>query len=161
VKDNSRARRDEIRALAGSTYALVKLGRVDEAVRRLSMAFALLQQSGIYPAPETAPGSEVHSTLRAQADLEAATGQLTNAIVTYKLLLEKLMASKPKPESNLADAADLSQIYGALASLCHKTHDEQAATGWDARRMQLWKGWEGRLPGNPFVAKQLPALKLH
>lgn len=161
VKDNSRARRDEIRALAGSSDAVVKLGRGDEAVRRLNTAFARLQESGTYPATEIEPGSEVHCTLRAQADLQAATGQFTSSIATYKLLLEKLMASKPKPDSNLADAADLSQIYGALAALYRKARDAKAAAEWDARRAQLWRGWGNKLPGNSFVARQLAAMKLN
>jgi len=67
------------------------------------------------------------------------------------------MASKPNPGADLRQANDLSQIYRALARLYRKAGERGAAESLDARRVELWRGWNVRLPGNPLVQRRLSA----
>ena len=147
IQNNPRARRNEADALVGSTAPLLALGRSAEARQRLEEAFAMLESLKLYPAATVELGSEVDGALRAKAALEAATGKPIQALATARDLLGKVMAAKPEPESNLADAADLALLYLSLAHL-------EPAADWDTRRMNLWRHWQRQLPHNPFVDRQ-------
>ncbi len=160
IKTHPRARRDEIRALAASSYVLRQLGRPAEARRRLDVAFARLRDLKLYPAEKVELGWEADDTLRAQAEYLAGSGDFRRAIETYQELLGLISASKPKPEADLADAADLSNIYAALAKLHHLSGQREAASTLEARRSDLWRNWERKLPNNPFVRRQLEAALL-
>ena len=158
-KNNSRARRDEVRALSGSTYPLRQLGRVAEARRALDAAFDRLNQLKLYPAAQVAPGSEAEDALCALGDLEAGDGNLPRAIEIFGQLLDRVMAAKPKPETDLAHAADLSRLYASLAPLQRRAGKANLASTLDASRLQLWEHWERKLPNNPFVRRQLTAAR--
>ena len=155
VKNNSRSRDDEVKALVGSTYPLVKLGRSEEARRRLDTAFARLKENKTYPVNEVSLGSDADLALRALAEYEASTGDVARGLETYRQLLEKIMASKPTHEKDLPDATDLSDIYRAKALLHRRAHQPEAAADLDARRVALWTAWDRKLPKNPFVTRQL------
>ena len=75
-------------------------------------------------------------------------------IEIYQELVRKIMASKPKPESNLSDAFNLSTIDAAMSALHRRDRPEQAAE-LDTRRLELWRHWDRKLPGNGFVRRQL------
>jgi tetratricopeptide (TPR) repeat protein len=154
-KSNSRARRDEVRALSGSTYPLQQLGRAAEARRALDAAFDRLHQLKLYPAAQVAPGSEAEDALYALGDFEAVAGNLPRAVEIYGQLIDRVLAAKPKPETDLADAADLSRLYASLARLQRRTGKADLALVLDARRLQLWEHWDRKLPSNPFVRRQL------
>jgi tetratricopeptide (TPR) repeat protein/predicted Ser/Thr protein kinase len=158
VKNNSRARVDIVKALAGSSDPLVKLGRLDEARRRLDLAFQRLKEDKIYPSKEVELGADGDMTLRALAEFEAATGNVEGGLQTYRTLLDKLIASKPEPEKNLADAADLSDVYTAIATLYRRANHPSEAGELDARRLALWTTWDRKLPNNPFVIRQLASV---
>lgn len=117
VANNSRARREEIRALAGSTYPLRRLGKSSEARKRLEAAFSRLSQLKLYPAEQVELGSEPDDALRALAEYEAHNGNIRKGIEIYQQLLDQIKASDTKPESRLTDAAGLSSIYAATAAL--------------------------------------------
>jgi len=155
VKNNSRARRDEVRALAGSTYPLRQLGRSGEARERLDAAFARLHELKLYPAERVEPGSEPADALRALAEYEAGQGNILRGIDLYQQLLSRIMASKPKPESNLANAADFSNIYRAMAVLHRRVRQANRASELEARRIELWRHWDSKLPNNTFVRRQI------
>ncbi|MEZ5355489.1 MAG: serine/threonine-protein kinase [Bryobacteraceae bacterium] len=158
IKNNSRARRGEVTALAGSTYPLRKLGRDGEARRRLDTAFARLQELGLYPAKEVELGSEPFDVLRALADLEAGIGSLGRAIEIYRQLLDRVEASSPRPESVLWDANDITLLYAPLARLHRAAGHAGTASDFEQRLLSLWRGWDRKLPGNPYVRRQLAAL---
>jgi tetratricopeptide (TPR) repeat protein len=158
-KSNSRARRDEVRALAGSTYPLRQLGRVAEARHALDAAFERLRQLKLYPAAQITPGSEADDALCALGDFEAAGGNLQRAIEIYSQLIDSVLAAKPKSETNLADAADLSRLYASLATLQRRAGKVDVALALDASRVQLWEHWSTNLPSNPFVLRQLTAAR--
>jgi tetratricopeptide (TPR) repeat protein len=142
IKDNESILRYEVSALAGSSYALRSLGRAGEAKQRLDAAFERLRRVNSYPAEKIKPGSEPDVTLSALADYQAAQGDVSGAIDIYKKLLGKMEAWGAQPDTNLTDAVAISRIYAAL--------------GLDARRIELWRAWDARIPNNPFIRGQLP-----
>jgi hypothetical protein len=154
IKNNSRARRDEVRALAGSTYPLRQMGRSAEARARLDSAFSPLRELKLHPAEQVTPGSEADNALRALAEYEAGTGHVRRGIETYQQLLGRIMASEPKPDDSLWDATDLSNIYAAMAILYRRARLANLASSIEARRLDLWRHWDRKLPNNPFVLRQ-------
>ena len=161
VKNNSKSRRDEVRVLAGSSYALRRLGRYPEAGRRLDAAFSRLSELKLYPAEQISAGSEADEALRALADHEADSGNIQRAIETYSKLLNHILAAKPKPESSLEDAFELSNIYRAMAMLHRRTGQADLALALQARRVELWRHWDSKLPHNGFVRRQLESARTH
>jgi tetratricopeptide (TPR) repeat protein len=161
VKNNLSFRRFEVSAIAGSSYALRRLGRVVEARQRLDAAFERLSQLKLYPSPQVRLGSPAKEALCALADYEAGNGSLPRAIEIYQKLLEQIQATKPKPETSLADALGLSNIYRAEALLHRRVGQADLASALEARRLELWRHWERKLPDNPFVLRQIAAKPAH
>jgi serine/threonine protein kinase len=158
IKNNSQFRRYEARALAASTYPLARLGRLDQAHTRLDQALAKLKDLKLYPAREVSLGSELDDALRAQGDLQASAGDVANAVRTYMTLLDLVVASKPAPEEELADAVDLARLYASLANLHRRAGRAEDASSLDRRRIELWQRWERKLPGNVVVRRELDAV---
>jgi hypothetical protein len=67
------------------------------------------------------------------------------------------MASKPDPFGDLRETPKISRIYEALAVLYRRTGDAAAADAMNARRVELWRSWQQKLPQNAFVRRQLEA----
>jgi len=67
--------------------------------------------------------------------------------------------SLPRPETNLVDAVEMSRLYTALAMLYRQVGQTGMASSLEARRLELWRHWDSRLPQNSFVGRQLIALK--
>ena len=76
IRNNSSFRRFEITVLAGSSYALRKLGRPGEARRRLDAAFERLAELKLYPVEQVRLGSETEDSLRALGEYEAGVANL-------------------------------------------------------------------------------------
>jgi tetratricopeptide (TPR) repeat protein len=155
LKRGAQGQRDEARTLAGSSYALRKLGRVREAGDRIDAALALLRSTKDLPASQVTPGDEVEVSLRAQADQEAVTGRQERALEMYRNLLGEVMASKPDAENDLQNANALSRIYVAIEGLERVTGRREEAASMNVRRMDLWRAWNRKLPGNSYVLRQL------
>ena len=158
IKNNPGARRDEVRALAGSAYPLMQIGNATEARRRLDAAQSRLSEQKLYPLDQIELGSETDKMLRALADVEAGTGNIRRGTEIYQELLAKVMASNPKAETDLEDANDLSNIYRAMAQVHRRAGQTSVAAGLEARRLQLWQQWDSKLPNNSFVRRQLAAI---
>jgi len=45
----------------------------------------------------------------------------------------------------------------AFADLYHRAGDDAKAAATTELRRALWRGWDARLPGNPFVRRQMAA----
>ena len=157
VKDNDRARRGQAGALAGSSYALRRLKRTREAKERIDTALRLLRETKDYPADRIETDSEAEPTLRALADHLAETGQPQRAAEVYQELLDKILATKPDPANDLRHAIKMSRIYGALADLHRRNGRRDQAEAVAALRLELWRQWERKLPGNTAVRRQLEA----
>jgi hypothetical protein len=97
------------------------------------------------------------TTIRALADQEAAAGRPAQALETYRDLLDKVMASKPDPQGDIQQANDLSRIYLAMSRLARLTGNSSDAESIEARRVELWRFWEHKLPRNRYVQRQLNA----
>ncbi len=157
IPNNPRARLQEVRALAGSSYPLLRLGRFAEARQRVDSAFDRLRQLNLYPVEKISPGSVAERVLGARADFEAAQGRPAHAIKIYEELLEKVMLSEPAPETSLTDAVQLSRLYAAIAALNRRIGHQERASALAARRLDLWRRWDARLPNNAFVRRQIEA----
>ena len=142
--------------LAGSSYALRALGRPAEARERLDRAFASLKALGVYPAETIEAGSEAQWALSALADHEADTGNLDGAIARYQDLLDRMAAAAgTKSQTSLPYAVELSRVLQSMAALQRRHGRADAADALDARRLELWRHWDRKLPNNPFVLRQL------
>jgi serine/threonine protein kinase len=160
IKNNPRFRRDEVKNLAGSSYALRTLGRDAEARKRLDDAFSRLSDLKLYPAEQVQAGSEAQKALIALAEYEAGTGNISRGIEIYRDLLGRVLAAKPNPQSHLADALALSDIYSGAAKLNRKAGQLDVASDLDAQRVEIWQIWKMKLPNNDFVRRQMKAVSL-
>jgi tetratricopeptide (TPR) repeat protein len=155
VKDGVRARRAEAQLLANASYPARALGRLNDARRRVDAAFDLLRVTGDYPAAAIPANGGASSTLRALADHLAATGETARSSDVYRELIERVVASRP--EQDLQQTFELSRIYAAYARLLDRAGKRQEAQDAAARRLDLWRGWQIRSPGNPVVRQALLA----
>jgi hypothetical protein len=157
VSKNSKARRDEVWPLTGSSYALRRLGRVAESKHRIETALANLRSLNAYPAARIELGDESDAALRALADHYADTGQTGAAVRTYEELHEKVLAANPQPMTDLRHANGLSRIYRDLANVQLRVGRAAAARTLHQRRVELWRHWNAKLPNNAFVRRELAA----
>jgi hypothetical protein len=67
------------------------------------------------------------------------------------------MAAKPATDTDLRDAPRLSLLYQSLADLDRRAGEGARAREMDSRRLALWEAWDRKLPGNPFIRRQLGA----
>jgi serine/threonine-protein kinase len=155
VQNNSGARLNEVRALAGSTYPLRQRGHLVEARQRLDDAFSRLNALKLYPAEKIEPRSEAVDALRALAEFEAGMGHVGRATEIYQELVDKILASKPNLKTNLEAATSVSNIYRAMASLSRRAKQPDAAANIDARRKALWSHWQDKLRNNDFIRREL------
>jgi tetratricopeptide (TPR) repeat protein/predicted Ser/Thr protein kinase len=157
VKNNAKARRGESLLLAGSSYVLRALHRSAEAKERIDTAFSLLRGTKDYPTDRIDPVNEADAALRALGDHLAETGQPLRAAEVYQELLDKIMAFKPDPQNDLQHATKLSRTYEALASLDRRNGRADDAANLEARRIEIWRHWQSKLPNNAFVLRQIAA----
>jgi tetratricopeptide (TPR) repeat protein len=160
IKNNPRFRRDEVQNLAGSTYALRALGRNAEARKRLDDAFSRLSDLKLYPAEQVELRSEAQTALIALAEYEAATGNVSRGVEIYRDLLARVLAAKPDPQSHLADAIALSDIYSGAAKLNRQAGQLGIASDLEARRVEIWQSWAVTLPNSEFVRRQMETVRV-
>jgi tetratricopeptide (TPR) repeat protein len=160
IKNNSSFRRFEVTVLAGSSYALRKLGRAGEARRRLDGAFERLAQLKLYPAEQVRLGSETEDSLRALGEYEAGAANFPKAVATLKELLRLVQAGKSRPETSLTDAVRMSTIYRTAASIERRAGLAEEASVLEKRDGELWRQWSLAFPGNPFVRGHLEAAQV-
>jgi len=158
--ENTESLQDRARLLADSSYPLLALHRREEAKRRIDAAFNLLGYLKLWPAQTIRPGDQATYALRALGDYYADKSQATDAARTYRELLDKTMASKPSPETDLRDANSISVIERRLAELERKAGQTEEADSLDRSRRELWQRWDQRRPNNSFVRRQLTAVGL-
>ena len=155
VKNNLAARRHQAQLVAESSYPLRGLHRLPEARNRIETAFALLRETKDYPAGRIKPDSEVVVALRAQADYEADVGDRRRAVQIYEQLFAAMMASNPDPHGDLTDATKVSMMYYFMGHVYRRAGDSSKAEAMDTRRLELWRHWDGKLPHNVYVQRQL------
>ncbi len=146
--------------LAASTYPLLRLHRREEARTRLDTAFERLKRLKQYPAANIDVGSPAFDTLRALAEYEANGGNFARSAEVCDELIRLVDAASPSPEVSLEDAVEMSDLYGSAARIDRKAGRTGVAAGLETRRRDIWHGWYTKLPGNPFVRRQLEAARL-
>jgi serine/threonine protein kinase len=157
VPNDVSARRVETLLLAGSSYAARWIHHETDAKGRIDAAFRLLNETKDYPAESITAGSEADTAMRALADHYAETAQLQKALEIYQELFRKVMASNPDPQNDLLNAAYISRLHTSLATLLRRMSRGEEAAPLEARRLELWRHWDRKLPNNPFVRQQLDA----
>ena len=158
IKENPSFRRFEITSLAGSSYALRRLGRREEARRRIDAAFDRLRQLNSYhgnSGEKIKPEGEPDQALSALAEYHAANGNVAEAITLYNQLLAGFRAWGVQPDGNLTDAVDVSRVYKALARLNRRAGQTASASEMENRNGALWRHWDTILPNNNFVRRQM------
>jgi serine/threonine-protein kinase len=151
-------RRIRAKLLAKSSYALHQLHRPADAQQRIDSAAAILRETKDYPAGSRIRlESPAHVLLAAMADDEAERDNPQRALAIYQELLQGVLAWPAEPETDLPEAAAMSRIYATVAVLNRRIGQMVAASISDRRRIDLWKHWNARLPGNPFIGRQLNA----
>ena len=141
--------------LACSSYPLRTLHRTGEARRRIAGAIAILKGTKDYPPNRVPVDSELFNVLRAEADFEADEGDPRRALELFEHLLDLVMAGKPEPLTDLRDAPRMSDLYAALGAVYRRTGKTTEAAAAAARRQELWRNWDQRLPNNAFIQNQL------
>jgi tetratricopeptide (TPR) repeat protein len=147
--------RDRALALASSSYPLRILGRAPEARQRINQAFAILESTGDYPADRYYLDSAAYTVICALADYEDGTGSPRVALRTYERLLATVPPANGSTPPDFEDSPRLSRIYERLADLYRRTGDQSQAESMRARRVELWRHWDRKFPGNAFIRKQL------
>jgi tetratricopeptide (TPR) repeat protein len=160
VPNDVAARRVEALLLAGSSYAARSIHHEKDARDRIDAAFRLLKETKDYPAEILTAGSEADTAMRALADHYAETGQPEQALEIYQELFHKIMASNPDPQNDLLNCVYVSRLQTSLATLLRRMGRKDQAAPLEAGRGELWRRWNGKLPNNPFVSRQLEAASL-
>jgi serine/threonine protein kinase len=154
---NNHARRSEAALLAGSSYALRRLNRAGEARQRIDLAIRLLREMNEYPEDRIDPDSDAETVHAALGDHFAETGEPAQAAETFRELLAKIAAFKPDLANDLRNAVRVAGIEKTLAVIDRRMANREEANAMTASQIELWRGWLGKLPGNPFVLRQLSA----
>jgi tetratricopeptide (TPR) repeat protein len=157
LRNNLQARRYRAGLLAKSAYVVRRLHRVSDARERLSAARSILQDTNDYPAERVRLDNFAYVFVCAVADHEAETGDAHRALEVYEDLLRKVLAWPPEPYLSLPDAVSLSRLYTIVAGLDRRTGRNDHASALEARRLDLWRHWDVKLPNNSFVRRQLAA----
>jgi serine/threonine protein kinase len=148
-------RRETASLLASSSYALRALDRRGEARQRIDRALAILRETKDYPTARLKLDSELFLVLRAQAEDDAAARDPRRARAELEQLLALVAAAKPDPENDLRDADRLGGLYRRIAAVDRQTGDAAEADGMEARRLDLWRHWDSKLPHNAFIERRM------
>jgi serine/threonine-protein kinase len=155
IRNNLKARRDLAELLAGSSYALRRLNRMREAAERIDESSTILTSAKDYSAAQVQLGESLFLVLKARIDDEAARGDPRRAAAQYEELLQKIMAAKPEPLTDLRDATRLSRFYETLATCYDRIGEKAKAESIDQQRLDMWQSWDRKLPNNAFVLRQI------
>jgi hypothetical protein len=140
--------------------AVRRLHRGGEANDRIDAAFRLVRDTKDYPTGQIKSRSEAATTLRARGDHLGDTGKPQRAAEVYEELLDKVMASNSDQRNDLEHATKLLSLYVSLAGLYRRNGQPGRAGALSALHLELWRHWDGKLPGNGFVRRQLDSVSL-
>ena len=117
-------------------------------VRRLEAAFKILLELKMYPADEIGLGTGAHRALAAQADYEAATGNVARA--RSQTLPGIAGPDRPGQAGTGKQSGRRDGPVGHLRGMAAVERQAGHVPSWrrrlDARRLDLWRGWEKKLP---------------
>jgi tetratricopeptide (TPR) repeat protein len=154
ARTSSKVTRELARLEAGAAGVLLRMKRMDEAARQVGAADARLRAVAGEVGKGIEPGGEEFAVWKVKADWEAAAGRREKAAGLYRDLVMAMEANRDTdPDQDLRHAMNFSEVFRGWVKV-----DPQAGVG--ARWIALWKGWEQRLPGNRFVARQRELAKV-
>jgi hypothetical protein len=82
-------------------------------------------------------------------------GDRRRAIQIYEQLLAAMMEPQPDTRGDLIEATNVSTVYYFMAGAYRRAGEPVKADDMDARRLDLWRHWDEKLPGNSYVQRQL------
>jgi tetratricopeptide (TPR) repeat protein len=148
------AHAEKLDLLSDSIRALARLGRQQEASARLERLFRLLKDGNYYPG-QVRPGNFAANALRAKAEAAAAAGRNSEALQIWTEMATGFEANTERTKADLHWSVQFSEVYRALASVEASLGDAAGARSWREKDRALWTDWSRKLPGNPFVVRQL------
>jgi tetratricopeptide (TPR) repeat protein len=159
----TKSQRTRAELLAKSAEPLRRLGRGDEAGKRLDIALAILEETKDLPVAGIALDSPQFAVLSARADDAAAHGLIEKAAAGYEEILSKAQYGGPwaAPDQDLRSAQRLARLLRTLMSLYVQAGNETKAAAIRRRQQELARVWEARLPGNPVVASLAKSSVIH
>lgn len=157
VPTNLKVQRDRAVTLAESAYALHRLHRGAEARQRIDEALAILRETRDLPKDRVELDSPAYIVLRVDANDLEDSGRSRDAWQHSQRLLENVLRVEPPTSTDLRDMAALSALYDDAARHARRAGDTAGAEAIASQRIELWRQWQGRLPDNAFVARQLLA----
>ena len=155
--DNSVASGDRALIMAMSSYPLRTLHRSADARRAIDGALAVLRGLKQYPADRIGFESATYAALSALADYDLDESAGERAIEIREQQLNAVMATKPDLFNDLQDANDIANLYKSLTAAYRQAGNTAKAAEIDSRRLELWRAWERKLPGNAFVQRRMTA----
>jgi serine/threonine protein kinase/tetratricopeptide (TPR) repeat protein len=153
--NDPKSREDQVIALAGSSYALLRMHRNSEAKQRVDAALAILKEIKGYPANQVDIDGPAFAVSSALADYKAQEGDPQSAIRVYEQLLEKVMAGATGPYADLENVTKLSRLHQSLIALYRRCGAADKADKMKTRHLALWRHWDQQIPNNAFVRQQL------
>jgi len=149
----TKSQRTRAELLAKSADPLRRLGRGDDAAKRLDLALAMLEETKDLPAEGIALDSPQFAVLSARADAAATNGRVDEAAAGYEEILSKAKYETPwaAPDQDLRSAQRLARLLRTLTGLYVQAGNTTKAESLRKRQQDLALVWETRLPGNPVV----------
>jgi serine/threonine-protein kinase len=160
IRNSLPAKRSQAALLARSSYALMRLHRPAEAERRIGSASSILRETKDIPAEQIKLDSDVYVVSCAWANYQAAEGNLDRAVALYEQLLGRVMVANPQEFDDLRNAPKLSLLYEKVAGVYRRTGAIAKASIIEARRLDLWRRWDNKLPHNTFIRRELETASL-
>jgi tetratricopeptide (TPR) repeat protein len=153
----TKSQRTRAELLAKSSDPLRRLGRGEEAGKRLDLALAMLEETKDLPSEGIALDSPQFAVLSARADAAAANGRIDDAAAGYEEILSKAQFETPwaAPDQDLRSAQRMARLLRTLAGLYAQAGDTTKAEAIHKRQQELAHVWQTRLPENPVAARLL------
>ena len=127
---------DPKRAAAVYDIAIQRLHEVPDNLST-SRDLSIIEKTKDYRTEQVKLDSDAYVVASALADYEAQEGDPHSAVQVYEDLLDKVMAAKPEPLTDLRDAPRMSRLYESLAVLYRRTGETAQAKAMDMRRLDL------------------------
>ena len=153
--EQPRFRRDEVRALAGSTYPLRRLGRAVDARQRLDAAFERLRQLKLYPAEQVDLGRKPTTRcVRSPTTRPARATSRARSRPTRNYSTDCWRQAEPgeQPGRRRRSVAPV-RLAGALERRAGRA---DLAAALDTRRLNCGNTGNARFPTTPSCSASLP-----
>ncbi len=135
--------------LAESTFPLRKVGRFQEAKKRLAESKAIVES--YKAAHQESPGMLLEAISRAEADQALTEGKFAEAAAIHLAWLEKIQYGGDSVERVLRNALLLARRLHLMAAAYAKAGKTQESAKAEAKRREVLKFWRARPASKKFI----------